>query len=388
MRTRVTSTGSFDQRATYLTSSYGCDGQLASQVITESKYGVVSTKVTRDTSTPGFAQLKKVEGILPFNPFSVESSIEQRIPIRNSMQSAQAPGCRGSYAWTTNGFSVPGYGFQTKIPDVPDVAIVTVVNSAAAKARSGAWDALTFAGEFRDTYRMFKKAGKALKDWIDYTKRRSPIDTTKPLLEHLSSAWLTYRYGIMPLLYDLEDMRKALDASLEPVRVRERSTLKISDSYSHEKVFEYPGEKHVLRETTTYTHTVRGWGLAEVRVQNAITLDPVRTAYELTRLSFVLDWFVDYGTYLEAISPFANGDLVSSGYSIQTSAQREISFELVPGPGVTGSFAGLYKTLSINNYSRSPRSPSLPGFYPQLNVKRVTDAAALAYSILIAARRK
>lgn len=388
MRTRVTSSGSFDQRATFLTTSYGCDGEMASQMITESKYGVVTTKVTRDTVTPGFTQLKKVGGILPFNPFAVETTIEQRIPIQNSRQGARAPGCKGSYAWTANGYSVPGYGFQTKIPDVPDAAVTAVVNSAAAKARSGAWDALTFAGEFRDTYRMFKKAAKALKDWVDYTKRRAPIDTSKPILEHLSSAWLTYRYGIMPLIYDLEDMRKALDASLEPVRARERATQKISDSFSKETVFEYPGEKHVLRETTTYTHTVRGWALAEIRVQNAITLDPIRTAYELTRLSFVLDWFVDYGTYLEALSPFANGDLVSGGYSIQTTAQREISFEMVSGPGVTGSFAGLYKTQSINNYVRNPRGPSLPGFNPQLNVKRVTDAAALAYSILIAARRK
>lgn len=297
------------------------------------------------------------------------------------------------------------------------------MNSAAAKANSGTWDALTFIGEFGDTVRMFRSFGFGLKRFIAKAKRaharrtklalqRARLDQINseriargrkphpypvkvkgatappPIAEFLASSWLTYRYGLMPLWFDIQDSIKALNQGASPPMVRERATQTLTGTLDKQLLLENATYTQMFTEQLTYTYTIRGWAASAIKVQNRVTLDPVRTAYELLPFSFVLDWFVDYGSYIEAISPFGNGRLLGTCASIKIEYTRTLHYEKTRKVSHSGKCSGLLSTRSVRSYERFPYGVSLPGLNPRINVARVTDAVALATSILISANRR
>lgn len=195
-----------------------------------------------------------------------------------------------------------------------------------------------------------------------------------------ASAWLQYRYGWMPVLYSLSDALKALGLS-EHHWEEGRAQQDISDTATNYQ-YEYTDDAdRIFTETLVYTQSIRGWAASELKFQNAFGFDPLRTGYELLTFSFVLDWLIQVGTYLEAISPFAAGTTLGSCYSIKTEAEWNIRYSY---QGKTSG--GLYRnrswdilltTYKLVSYERFARAPSLPGWNPRINLPRIADALAL-----------
>lgn len=422
MRVRSTQTGEYNVPAKIVYTVYDCAGNPSETSYT-GMIGSVSVKTIRDVVTPRFGSIKKNVGFLPLNPMSISTDTVTVLAPQNSIRVPQVAGCQGQYSYTEVGpYAVPRREL-IDLPDVPEAVIKAVVNSAAAKANSGAWDALTFAGEFGDTVRMFRSFGSGLKGFVSKAKRaharlvknhatrlkyerinserasrgRKPLpvpprakkaSSPPPIAEYLSSAWLTYRYGLMPLWYDIQDSIKALNMGMSPPMVRERATQTLSGTLEKQLLLDSPTASQMFTEQLTYTYTIRGWAASEIKFQNRVTLDPIRTAYELIPFSFVLDWFLDYGSYIEAISPFGNGNLLGTCASVKIEYTRTLHYEKIRKGPHTGGCSGLLSTRNVRSYERFPYGVSLPGLNPRLNLARVTDAVALATSILISANRR
>lgn len=131
---------------------------------------------------------------------------------------------------------------------------------------------------------------------------------------YASDKWMEYRYGIAPTLRDIEDVRTKTTKVLgRHVPVQKKSSYTSLDSSNSQRslIGSTYGYYTKLEEATK----VSAYATAHIyfRVNDAIMhnlnlkgLNPLSLpliAYESVPLSFVLDWFVDVGGWLQAMRP-------------------------------------------------------------------------------------
>lgn len=261
-----------------------------------------------------------------------------------------------------------------------DVATVT---SAVAAANSGYWDALTEFGEMHETVSFLKDSvksvalsSKSLSDQIKSGIRTLKVndDLPKRFSKKAQSAWLAYRYAVMPLFYSVRDIHDVTKAWLDRIYRDERS-------YMTEKVLVpevenmSPSVTHIdIYHRCTIRDRYDASSFAS-KLNALISLNPVATAYELTRLSFVLDWFINLGDLIRATTSVHTESERKSCYS------RKIGHVVVTYSPTSGNGPIVYVTC--NTYKREVINPTdhiglTSDVY--LNWKRQIDAVALGIS--------
>jgi hypothetical protein len=139
-----------------------------------------------------------------------------------------------------------------------------------------------------------------------------------PVSKRIANHWLEYQYGWKPLLQDAFGVSELLTNHLVTDRYNigsrssGKSTLKDSGG-SIDTV------KWVLEKTTkcrmSLTYRLENAGQA-VLAQTGIS-NPALLAWELLPYSFVVDWFVPVGNYLQALQAFSGFEFVD-GWIAQT----------------------------------------------------------------------
>lgn len=200
------------------------------------------------------------------------------------------------------------------------------------------WDILTEFAELGETLGFCKETSKRLTDIVAGCLLRNPrrvlrgfmVDPTKKKVRHVKSVidhsfntnsdasvaslkaagslWLTYRYGLMPLLYSSQDAIAALSYSGENETI-----------YTEAQVTFY--QKYTISDVTTETWDSASTFWVKIRqfhngqfsyrlkarmswsdsFRDRLKLHPVQlplTAWELVPFSFVVDWFFDVNTWL------------------------------------------------------------------------------------------
>jgi hypothetical protein len=110
--------------------------------------------------------------------------------------------------------------------------------------------------------------------------------------------------------------------------------------------------------------------------------NPFAVAWELLTLSFVLDWLIDVGGYLEALSQPQGFTIYNVEYNYFTKATMTIdpngTYRNVLGDTLIKDGVKCQKDLVLYNRSQGgyPR-PRIPVFDPQMSAKRLFDAMAL-----------
>lgn len=401
MRTRTTTTGSYTNVYRYRQLYQSCNNVPNGSVGTIGTFleGSVTVKTISDVEVPGFQALKKCfpKRVLPFNPMTVTTVKTTRQP-GNTDVTVRRINCGGSpppegmlqqHDWGRE-WIVPSVPWTIAAHSVPEATIKSVVNGAIADARSAHWDALTFLAEAKELGNLYRTTitrvtvlvrsirEKALRILKNYKGK-------KTYLEILDGLWLEYRYAWTPLFYSLEDAIRTFKHGSKSGTVRGRAAQSLSQSDQASGSYLIDANRATVRwnETLTVRHTVRGWALANHTGLLTAGFDPLVTAYELTRLSFVLDWFIQIGTWITAISPLQPGDSLVSGYSIKTTQTRVYNSYVAWDQPDYGSIkvrgSGPAGTISeeITSYTRGPYGASLPGWNPEINLKRVVDAFAL-----------
>lgn len=160
--------------------------------------------------------------------------------------------------------------------------------------------------------------------WSKVDRARRYLLSGKPykaLPRNLANAWLTWRYGIRPLVWDVQDFIKeansfALNSNFSGLR-RKRARAQMQDmkKYSYAPSNNVSGSLSVKAkedvaiikkgEAVVYYSYGANWGpIQDILLKYG--LHPNQFPYLLWQLvpySFMIDWFVDVGSWVRAISP-------------------------------------------------------------------------------------
>lgn len=327
--------------------------------------------------------------------------------------------CRVRYAKVTGTFdaSPASLGFPfSRITNWADGVPLTLsidsemVTDVLADANTGTVDLLTSVAEAPETlkgilsgcmsiFRMYKEArkgelrlhnkakkvrleldrlrAKSQADWKDVKeveRRLSRIKTLEKNLRELLSAaadvWLQYRLNIYPNVKNIEASLEGLE-QLQSKFIRYRNFRQIVWDG-----LEIPGWSR-SGDLTIHHRCMIKRGAQEADIFGEIfTSNPFLTAWELVPLSFVLDRYMNIGSFIAALAP-RNGN-VTEGATVSWKVSGAMTW--------THDTSSASVTLDINLYKRSVIDPSshicIP-FPPSRSMSQHLDHLALAWNLLL-----
>lgn len=203
-----------------------------------------------------------------------------------------------------------------------------------------------------------------------------------------ASTWLSYQYGWRPLMSTLYGLVELQRNRAKTMRIKATSAKK-DTRYT---VDSWNG----IVLTSTIHNSSRSQIVCDVMVDSTIlndvsrltTLNPAAIAWELVPYSFVVDWFLDIGRYLEELETalaVGVGLKFVRGYTtdVQLTTVRHV---FGPGQGPVYFMEGQADHHERNVWKNRIKLTSLPyPFFPKFQVKlgaeRVLSAAALLQNI-------
>lgn len=327
---------------------------------------------------------------------------------------------RTTFAATSNSVTVPytfnnvkyrailngpaiGYGFFSSSagPSYPGRALPAWNSNAASLSHIRAfekmnspdlWDAGVFLGELTETIGMLVNPFAGLRKVLRHKNFRDP----KKLVNASANTWMEFRYGIMPFANDIAAIaalfsKRALKAETHinratkgsaPLTSRSRGTVTstvgnfwLERQYASTFEDKYTSGVGYITKPGIYSH-LHSYGLAVQDVPNLL--------WELTPLSFVVDWFYSVGPWIRAITPnpsvavlgsYTSRKLVENG--VCTCKSVTYSNGKVPG---NNHMEWLFESLERRSGTALPALPARTMDFS--NLKRSIDSAALLWQRL------
>lgn len=324
-------------------------------------------------STPGFKSLVAQGKLIPHQPYLWTYEYVDTCETSWSFRSSD-----GLYGCETRGRAWYNFGQPTDFPVLPepDVNISSLAHEAAAKAmESSVFDAGTFIGEAMEIRRLWTTATQSLARLM-----QSGIKSSQGVAD-LLDVWLSLRYGLRPLIGDLERLEKALTAMehKEWIFSKGKSTVRLPiDNVSNW----ISVGNYAFDIRCRWVH--RGYLSAAFHVvaqSNPVkcSIDPAVTAWELVPYSFVIDWLWNVGSWISAVRLNESGLNTASSLNLLYEYQTYLETDASPNSSYTG---GLYVALSKTTVQkkRVPMSVNTdqPAFNAQpMSVYKMLDAFAL-----------
>lgn len=290
-----------------------------------------------DVVVPQFHQ-RSAAGEIIMNPMTrvvdtfESSGVGYQIRIISSKETEQGNGNMMYYLTGLGHGSVP---FLVPQSDVDSILseLCTKVRSKRGSGDAGSWENLA---EWRSTIDMIRRPVASF--WR--FDRRFPKSS---IAKSASNAWLQYRYGLAPLVRDLTTIVKNLQ-SQRPPRKTTRATISVNRNDTQVRNIVTGIITTPVTFQTTEKYTARVMSIDEVEASLSLDLgftakDLIRLPYDLTRLSFVADWFVNVGDYINAVSDYVVGPKNLGGCMV---GHRELSQTATCGGSFLNSHTSLY----------------------------------------------
>lgn len=200
---------------------------------------------------------------------------------------------------------------------------------------------------------------------------RSPsgvVKHRKPLNDKdISSTWLSIQYGWVPLLSDVFESFKAYEAltasaRINTIRVRHTVDKKYNSSTS-------PGNWS-CQGNSKYSKTLKAVLRENISTARSLGLtNPAAVVWEKIPFSFVADWFIPIGDYVEALDviPKLNATITRSSKLSNTGSN----------PSLTAAGKLMYSDVGFNHYRTdivSTREANVSLVVPTPNFNSVSDA--------------
>jgi hypothetical protein len=323
--------------------------------------------------------------------------------------------------WCANPYNVNHFPI-IPTPDI-QVLVADAVNSAYASAHQrdvmGFVDLMemgktidmlrTNLGRLESVIGLTCKPLKKLTRQVDKAGKKLPIykykaKTRLGIAADAASLHLEYQYGVKPLMMSLQGLLKQIDYSMTEASIL-RHTFRGSQSY-HDTITETAtNDSSVVNGSITRSYTtaksIEMYARAGVITDYLPSLrsrlgldgrDLVPGVYDLIPLSFVLDWFIDVNTYLEAVTPVKGFNAQASWVTTYIEELTQYRFNSPAYTTTRLEYSKLYRYTyperETECFKLSRVRVRTPGVVPQLphfdtklrSLTHLISGAALAFS--------
>lgn len=250
-------------------------------------------------------------------------------------------------------------------------------------------------GEIRETLLMLKSPFKSFRDffwngnfknlglynqlsmyarsgiWEGRKGKLSALDAAKTA----SNTWLEFRYGLMPLVYTVQDLIELVNmkmAKLDPDKIRTRRSLIGNWKNSSSSITKVVGNMQ-LDFTADSKWTQQYRACVQYRTTHTLTMSELlglapqylpETVWELTRLSFVLDWWFDVGSWIESLRINPGVQILGNTVGVKTvrTVSSSVKARISGGTPCTPVNYGVIAEHTAEHYQRSCglHLPTLP----------------------------
>lgn len=187
---------------------------------------------------------------------------------------------------------------------IPQTDVDDAIESVKEEVVSGidsSYDLLTEIMELKETISMLVDILRAIRHpLLTFLRMRKKMQEAGGTKKQLADLWLQYRYGIMPLIYSFHDI-VATQKRVKQEYVTKRALRTVEKTIST-----LDGEGSQYYEVLRYSARVTAIGkmrnndIESLRLADALSVNIIKTGWELIPFSFVVDWFVNVGNFLSA----------------------------------------------------------------------------------------
>lgn len=360
------------------------------------------------TRTPDF-KAKKRDGELPMNPFTTEVITEAPHATVEVRYGTLVSNPDGSGMDNRSWVKVPVRTLYSPPQVVEFMNLFNLQSRLVEKMKGAQWNAPVFIAEARKTADMVVstattiwsvwknlrkgkydlaleelgiidnnvKRARLKRQWYYETYRKSPDKAA-------ANAWLQSQYGWIPLLSDVKSAAEVLASMVHDDRATFR--VKVRSKETQDRLREVPfsgqpfigdGKVSIKEHWTDSAQYVVHYRPSDLYRYGQIgLLNPAMVMWELLPFSFVADWFVPIGDYLNGLDAGIQFTFEKGLYSRKTSVHGEV---IRCDGGILEGNSSYSRTLVYAQKMGAIPTPSLSGlaFQPYLNAKRITSAIAL-----------
>jgi hypothetical protein len=242
--------------------------------------------------------------------------------------------------------------------------------------------------------RVFKVFNAVKKKRLKYLLRRITYDD-------FLDAYMEARYALRPMAYDVRDLARALTARASNQSIRqtyrgyaedyEEDTLENQILYHNLSSYKVRGNKFYSRK-----FSVRAGVLTAIEGVSTLQIyglnQPIEALWEMTHLSFALDWFIDVGQAIAALTPEYGTNPLTSWYTFKDqrvfrnyvthvdTSESDEQWNLRNDFTLDGMFIqhNYEQTKRVPN----PNRPILPIFKVKLNPFKIIDLGIIIKNLL------
>lgn len=244
---------------------------------------------------------------------------------------------------------------------------------------SSGFDGLTFVLELKDTVRMFHGAFGRLKELL------TAYDPSK-----IGDAYLSARYGMRPLLSDMQVITNSIFGLKQKASEGKTFTGQGVITSSASDTIEAPGTAGgsnsyiigIWQRNTITSYRARVY--SRIKPQELLINIP-KTVYEVTRASFVLDWFINVGQWLDTMSAAVHHTDMTAAIGVKTiQTANLVGGRLRRTDGYTGqlSCSGTYAVTTTTRMPITVKIPATPDVRLNLDLLKVLDLTFMAKQLM------
>jgi len=366
-----------------------------------------------DRVTPGYKALV-ANGAIVNSPYSREerklANKSGVVIYTNTVYPLQTATFSGDYTCQVSNWGP----FQVPLSDYSQAKLDSLIYQASVQARANIAppDTLSLVSlvELPKTFDLIATQAKRLAEAVRLMRKGSPVKAINALLgstkgsapipknlrlkaknDQFLNRWLETRYGWAPLVYDVQGHLKALDSlnnsKSRRLVARGRASDRVDVDISWQPLhsggvtepitfrrqirFDVQARAYVLYEADCSFQAARAFGVTSVPL----------SVWELVPFSFVVDWFVNVGDWLSAISPKLGISTLAEGATVSISAHgtRRIVAETANPIWMSSNLIGWSDEAGVDIKYRTTALPTLlyPPIDVKLNPKRLLDSIAL-----------
>lgn len=200
----------------------------------------------------------------------------------------------------------------------------------------------------------------------------------------IHETWLDLQYGWKPIIQSVFDAAEAFfDKANKPQRMMWRTHKRLAGSVKNYSAVRWDSWKNTLDVTLTV------WQEEQYSAWDSLGLtDPASLAWELLPFSFVVDWFLPIGNYLQArhfasncVGYYAKSSFKRQSYVVSTASLKAADRYYDHGGANTWDYVSLTRTKKA---ALSGSAVPLPGFKPLVDaasLQHVLNAIALGFAV-------